>query len=57
MTTIKNYKDFLQNADFILWRLTGDSFLETYWEEFIEENPTLSKEMNKAIKEFSKIKL
>lgn len=57
MTTIKNYKEFLQNTDFILWRLTGDSFLETYWEEFIEENPALKEEMDKAIEEFSKIKL
>lgn len=56
MTTIKNYKDFLQNTDFILWRLTGDSFLETYWEELLDNNPTLKDEMDKAIEEFSKIK-
>lgn len=57
MATVKNYKDLLQDSNFVLWQLTKDSFLDAYWEEVINNNPALKEEIDKAIQVFPKIKL
>ena len=53
----KETKHFLQNNDFISWRLTGDPYMESYWEEYIEMHPEQKDAFEKAIQEFSRIQL
>lgn len=52
-----NYKDFLQDTDFITWRLTNESHLEVYWQEYIQQHPALKEEFDRAIREFAHIQL
>ncbi|MDR1747279.1 MAG: FecR domain-containing protein [Tannerella sp.] len=49
--------NFLQDDDFIFWRLTGDSDLETYWNRFIRENPALRPDFDRAIRLFADLRL
>jgi ferric-dicitrate binding protein FerR (iron transport regulator) len=49
--------DFLNDDKFIFWRLTRDSELETYWDEFVSANPAIKDEFEKAIDKFSRIHL
>jgi ferric-dicitrate binding protein FerR (iron transport regulator) len=55
--TIRNDRDFLADDDFILWRLTGDSRLEAFWMDFLEENPELKGELEKAVELFARLHL
>ncbi|MDR1202564.1 MAG: FecR family protein [Tannerellaceae bacterium] len=50
-------KDFFQDEKFILWRLTDDKELEGYWQTFLKNNPSLSADMEEAIRQFSKIQI
>ncbi len=52
-----NYKDFLQDPQFILWRLTSDKTLNEAWKQYQLDNPLLIDELNKAIELFGKVKL
>ncbi len=47
---ILTYVDFLDDPDFIVWKLTEDTSLKQYWEEYIENNPELYPEFQKAIR-------
>ena len=47
------YSDFLESPDFIQWRLTGASELDSYWHTFAQEHPELKDEFEKAIDVFS----
>ncbi|MDR1813479.1 MAG: FecR domain-containing protein [Tannerella sp.] len=51
----ENY--FIKHNDFILWRLTGDSELEAYWNGFIKEHPEMKASFDNAIAMFKGIKL
>lgn len=55
--TNKQYKKILTNRDFITWRLTGDSSLEIFWEEYLLAHPEEKEAFNKAVYEFHKVKL
>jgi hypothetical protein len=46
---MKRYTDFLKDSQFIRWQLAPDEELEAHWKEFIEKNPDLSKELQRAI--------
>ena len=46
---------FLENKEFIQWRLTRTPELEHYWISFIQEHPDLKKEFEKAIEIFDRI--
>lgn len=50
-------KDFLKDRDFIIWRLTGDPYLESFWEEYLETRPEQKESFDKAIRDFAKTKL
>ncbi|MCD7937412.1 MAG: FecR domain-containing protein [Tannerellaceae bacterium] len=52
----KKYTDFLQDTQFILWRLTRDSEWDSYWEKYLEEHPTDASELQKAIDHFSSVR-
>jgi ferric-dicitrate binding protein FerR (iron transport regulator) len=54
---MKKDKDFLNDDKFIFWRLTRDSELETYWNEFVSANPAVKDEFEKAIRKFSRLHL
>ena len=54
---MKKDKDFLNDDTFILWRLTHDSELEAYWDEFVSANPAVKDEFEKAICKFSRLHL
>lgn len=43
------YSSFLENKAFVQWRLLRDEESEKHWYTFIEENPELEEEFNKAI--------
>lgn len=49
------YSDFLESPDFIQWRLTGASELDSYWHTFAQEHPELKDEFEKAIDVFSHV--
>ncbi|MDR2773670.1 MAG: FecR family protein [Tannerella sp.] len=53
----RTYKDFLTDNDFIRWRLTGGEKPESFEDSSTCGNPELKVEMEKAIEEFSKIRL
>ncbi|MDR1102673.1 MAG: FecR domain-containing protein [Tannerella sp.] len=57
MTSNPNYKDILQDDDFIRWRLTDDSELGAYWETCLREHPAMKEPFERAVREFSKIRL
>ena len=44
-----NYTDFLKDKRFVRWQLAPDDQLEQYWIDFIDENPHLEEELNKAV--------
>lgn len=46
---MKRYTDFLKDSQFIRWQLAPDEELEAHWKEFIEKNPDLSNELQRAI--------
>ena len=46
---------FLENKEFIQWRLTRTPELENLWTSYIHENPGLEEEFQKAIEVFDKI--
>ncbi len=43
------YTDFLKDPDFINWQLLNDDSLEEYWMCFIDSNPHLKDEIDRAI--------
>ncbi|MDO5524299.1 MAG: FecR domain-containing protein [Bacteroidia bacterium] len=49
MPNYTRYTDFLKDKEFILWQLTPNKELNTRWEDFIEKNPHLNKEISQAI--------
>jgi ferric-dicitrate binding protein FerR (iron transport regulator) len=50
-------KDFLSDGKFVTWMLTGDVELQRYWDKFLEENPALRSDFDKAADSFKKLKL
>ena len=48
---------FLENKEFIQWRLTRTPELEDFWASYIHENPGLEEELRKAIEVFDKIEI
>lgn len=46
---MKRYTDFLKDSQFIRWQLAPDEELDVHWKKFIEENPDLSNELQRAI--------
>lgn len=54
---LSTYSDFLENREFILWRLERTDEQDAYWFTFIRENPTLQKEFEKAIEIFEQVKV
>lgn len=54
---ISTYLDFLENREFIQWRLERTHEQNEYWFAFIKENPDLQKEFEKAIEFFEKVKI
>lgn len=46
---MKRYTDFLKDSQFIRWQLAPDEELEAHWKDFIEKNPDVSKELQRAI--------
>ena len=57
ISQITNYSDFLENREFIQWRLERTHEQNKYWFAFIKENPDLQKEFEKAIETFEKVKI
>lgn len=49
--------NFLQEKDFITWRLTGDPSLERIWKDYLELHPEEKEAFETAIRRFSHIKL
>ncbi len=49
MLNYTRYTDFLKDKQFVLWQLTPNEELSTQWEDFIEKNPHLNKEIQQAI--------
>lgn len=54
MSELKHYTDFLKEPDFVQWQLTSDEALESYWLEFIQNNPHLENEFSQAITSLKK---
>jgi len=54
---ILTYLDFLENREFIQWRLERTHEQNEHWFAFIKENPNLQKEFEKAIEIFGKVKI
>jgi len=46
---MKRYTDFLKDRQFIRWQLAPDEELDAHWKEFIEKNPDLINELQRAI--------
>lgn len=55
--TDRRHIHFLQDKDFVAWRLTGDPRLNLYWKEYITGHPEQKEAFEKAILVFSKIQL
>jgi ferric-dicitrate binding protein FerR (iron transport regulator) len=55
MKHIENY--FLNDDNFILWRLTGDSELDEHWNIFIKEHPEMKDDFDAAIAMFKSVRL
>lgn len=51
------YSDFLENREFIQWRLERTTQQDDYWFSFIKENPSLVEEFEKAISIFEKLRI
>lgn len=49
MAQFIHYTEFLKNKNFVRWQLAADEHLDEYWLGFIEQNPHLEDEINKAI--------
>lgn len=49
MLNYTRYTDFLKDKQFVMWQLTPNEELSTQWENFIEKNPHLNKEIQQAI--------
>lgn len=54
---IQTYLDFIENKEFVQWRLERTHEQNEYWFSFIEENPDLQKEFEKAIEIFENVKI
>lgn len=46
--THQNFTDFLKDRQFIQWQLLPDESLNTYWHDFMQKNPLLIEEIEKA---------
>lgn len=57
MRKFEKYTDFLDNEEFIQWRLTGDETLANFWNDFLQKYPESKESFYCAIDYFSKIKL
>lgn len=57
MNEFEKYTDFLDNEDFIQWRLTGDNTLADYWDNFLKQHPECEEGFRLAIEHSTKIKL
>ncbi len=55
--TFKNYLDFLQDEQFIEWRLLQTDELDRYWAAFAEEHPEYKVILDEAIEKFKVVKL
>ena len=54
---ILTYSDFLENREFIKWRLERTHEQNSYWNSFVKENPELQEELEKAIEIFENIRI
>lgn len=54
MSTLKNYRDFLDDNDFIAWRMTRDETLDTYWIQYIQNHQDETEAFEQAIEYFSR---
>ena len=54
---ILTYSDFLENREFIKWRLERTHEQNSYWNSFVKENPELQEEIKKAIEIFENIRI
>lgn len=52
--TYRRYADFIEDEDFVKWRLTGDEYLEAEWHKYIEANPDLRPIYEEAINYFDR---
>lgn len=52
-----DHNTFLQDKNFIAWRLTGDSSLTAFWKQYLALHPEQKDAFEKAIQQFSIIKL
>lgn len=55
--TFQNDDYFLQNEDFIRWRLFQTKESEDYWEDYRLKNPHLEKALQSAIRQFDAIEI
>lgn len=51
------YSDFIEDEDFVKWRLTKDESLESEWNEFIRINPGISGAFEEAVKYFERFEI
>lgn len=51
------YTDFISNREFIEWRLFKTEEQETYWQNFIKENPDCQEALATAIERFSAVRI
>jgi len=52
-----SYKDFLQDDQFVRWRLTRTEESDEYWINFEEKHPECRKALNEAIEKFNSVTL
>ena len=50
-------KHFLNNDRFLLWRVSPDSELDTYWNNYIKTHPEYLDGFNRAIEIMSSVKM
>lgn len=54
---ISTYSDLLKDREFIQWRLEKTHQQNEYWSAFMNENPDLQEEFDKAIEIFAQVKI
>lgn len=53
----QNVDKFLQNEEFIKWRLFKSNESEEYWAKYIKENPHTERILKEAITQFEDVKI
>lgn len=49
MPSYKHYTDFLKDKRFLRWQLAPDEELEAPWKDFVDKNPHLNNELQRAV--------